>query len=125
MGLTSFLHKDKEVIQKLLSLWVIIQFIKLEMYFKNISNKLINFSSDYFRLFLIYIHLLNLLTLAKSLDGSPLSFPPSVSSAQIALPLCMKTHGEKHQLAVCPPDCLAAGWFRSYFPKASDQNECA
>lgn len=29
LNLTSFLHKDKEIIKKLLPLWVIIQFIKL------------------------------------------------------------------------------------------------
>lgn len=55
---------------------------------KHISNKLLNRYSDYF---IAYIHLLNLLTLAKSLDGSPFIFPPSFSSAQMALPLCKNT----------------------------------
>lgn len=30
LNLTSFLHKDEEFVEKLLPLWVIIQFIKLE-----------------------------------------------------------------------------------------------
>lgn len=30
-NLTSFLHEDEELIKKLLSLWVIIQFVKLEI----------------------------------------------------------------------------------------------
>lgn len=33
----------------------------------------------------------SLLTLAKSRDGSALTFPPSFSSAQMALPLCKHT----------------------------------
>lgn len=31
LNLTSFLHEDEELIKKFLSLWVIIQFIKLEI----------------------------------------------------------------------------------------------
>lgn len=30
LQLTSLLHEDKELIQKLLSLWVVVQFVKLE-----------------------------------------------------------------------------------------------
>lgn len=31
LNLTSFLHEDEELIKKLLSLWVVIQFVKLEI----------------------------------------------------------------------------------------------
>lgn len=47
------------------------------------------------------------LTLAKSLDGSPLTFPPSFSSLQTPLPRCKhRQTGRKQsgQSTACPSD---------------------
>lgn len=88
-SLTSFLHKDEEVVQELLSFGVIIQFIKLRTAWIRISNKLIGNHCGFY--FFFQVKTCQILTLAKSLDGSPLIFPPSGSSAQMEPPLCKHT----------------------------------
>lgn len=117
LQLTSLLHEDKELIQKLLSLRVVIQFVKLEIeewtestccytVLYQIKQKKKQEGSFVWPCDLLdALERWNEPTLAKSRDGSPRTFPPSFSSAQMVPPLCKHTHTqtniEHYNVAPC------------------------
>lgn len=90
LQLTSLLHEDKELIQELLPLWVAIQLVQLQIEKQMHRHQAVApfLTECCFAL----QKRKKILTLAKSRDGSPLTFPPSFSSAQMAPPLCKHTH---------------------------------